>query len=212
MTFIKRTFCFVWGISVLSGQAVCAQNAAPTTQPQFPQTQSPINSEQLGILANTLAPEVLVLKHIEQELKEKYKKEIYTPPAVQSLFFNPTEQALLREARSGFNTNVMDDGSSIVEEDEKLALQKDAPANETSFTERALSLGGIVFSTPDDWTIWLNRRRITSANLPKEAIDLRVYKDFIELKWFDGKNNKIFPIRLRPNQTFNLDAQTFVPG
>lgn len=167
---------------------------------------------QLGVLANTLAPEVLVLKHIEQELKEKYKKEIYTPPAVQSLFFNPMEQALLREARSGFNTHVMDDGGAIEEAVEKLALQKDEPAGEASIVDRALSLGGIVFTTPDDWTIWLNKRRITAGNLPKEAIDLRVYKDFIELKWFDARSNRIFPIRLRPNQTFNLDAQTFVPG
>lgn len=175
--------------------------------------QSQIQPSQLGVLANTLAPEVLILKHIEQELKEKYKKEIYTPPAIQSLFFNPNEQALLREARSGFNTNVMDDGSPAEDIGERLSLQRDEPvAAEASITARALSLGGIVFITPDDWTIWLNNRRITAANLPKEAIDLRVYKDFIELKWFDIKSNKIFPIRLRPNQTFNLDAQTFMPG
>ncbi|PZP53332.1 MAG: hypothetical protein DI586_11165 [Micavibrio aeruginosavorus] len=169
----------------------------------------------LGTLAGSLTPELLILKHIEQELKEKYRKEIYTPPAIQSLFFSGSEQTLIREARSGFNTQVPTEGLGLDDQDEEIPVfekEQSVSEDDNRITDRKLSLGGIVFLTPDNWTIWLNKRRITAATLPKEAIDLRVYKEFIEVKWLDPVSNKIFPVRLRPNQTFSLDAQTFVPG
>lgn len=159
----------------------------------------------IGVVENAaLTPEALILRQIEEELKEKYKKEIYIPPSIQSLVFTPDQQALLREARGGFNTKapseVESPGATIE------GLQSGVSA------VRSISLGGIVFFTPDNWTIWLNKKMVTTAKLPGEAIDLRVYKDYIELRWFDAQTNKIFPIRLRPNQTFNLDAQAFIPG
>lgn len=155
-----------------------------------------------------MPPEVFLLEQVELELKEKYKKEIYVPPPIQSLVFTQDQQALLREARNGFNTK------TPVDEVEPPSSDPSRPDDLQAHiqTVRALSLGGIVFSSPDDWTIWLNKKMVTPSKLPAEAVDLRVYKDFIELRWFDAKSNKIFPIRLRPNQTFNLDAQTFIPG
>ena len=158
-----------------------------------------------------MAPEQLILKHVEEELKEKYRKELYIPPSIQSLIFTPAQQSILREARNGFNMNVPSaQGQEVVSIDPN-NLQTDSLAPPGP-SVRTLSLGGIIFLTPDDWTIWLNKKRITASNLPKEAIDLRVYKDFIELRWFDAQTNQIFPIRLRANQTFSLDAKTFIPG
>ena len=158
--------------------------------------------------APQISPEELILQQVERDLKEKYRKEIYIPPAIQSLVFSPDQQALLREARGGFNTQTPTEEKAPDGEKRLIGDLQDLGVQPT----RAISLGGIVFLNPDDWTIWLNKKRVTAAKLPKEAIDLRVYKDFIELRWFDVKSNKIFPIRLRPNQTFNLDAQTFIPG
>ena len=77
---------------------------------------------------------------------------------------------------------------------------------------RDVSLGGIAFESPDEWTIWLNGKRVTPDALPSEAIDLRVYRDFIEVKWFDSRSNQVYPIRLRPSQKFNLDTRIFLPG
>ncbi len=77
--------------------------------------------------------------------------------------------------------------------------------------ERELRLAGIVYVANDDWTIWLNEKRVTPTAVPPEAIDLEVYKEFIELKWHDDYTNQIFPIRLRPHQRFNLDARIFLP-
>ncbi len=77
---------------------------------------------------------------------------------------------------------------------------------------REVSLGGIVYNSKKDWTIWLNEQRVTPDAIPKEVLSLKVSKDFIELKWFDEKTNNVFPIRLRAHQRFNLDARIFLTG
>ncbi len=183
----------------LSGFAVMADENLGVTQLIDPATGAPVAEA-------PVPPEVLILRKIEQELKEKYKTEIYVPPAIPSLIFTPSQQSLLREARNGFNTRIPTEAETLASSGAAGSLQQPAMA------VRKLSLGGIVFISPDEWTIWLNKRRITPDKLPTEAVDLRVYKEFIELRWFDAQTNQIYPIRLRPNQTFGLDAHTFIPG
>lgn len=78
--------------------------------------------------------------------------------------------------------------------------------------EREINLEGIVFRTDADWTIWLNGKRVTPTAVPREVIDLKVYKEYVEMKWFDDYSNQIFPIRLRPHQRFNIDTRIFLPG
>lgn len=78
--------------------------------------------------------------------------------------------------------------------------------------EREIRLSGIVYRDGKDWTIWLNEKRVTPDAIPEEVLDLKVYKTYIEFKWFDEYTNKIFPIRLRPHQRFNIDTRIFLPG
>lgn len=78
--------------------------------------------------------------------------------------------------------------------------------------ERYLTLGGIVYASSKDWTVWLNGKRVTPEALPPEAIDLIVKKNYIEIKWYDEYTNQIFPVRLRPHQRFNIDTRIFLPG
>lgn len=103
----------------------------------------------------------------------------------------PTEQELMRDLKT--------------REDE---LEKIKPPPE----EREIRLAGIVYRKSNDWTIWLNEERVTPNAIPEEILDLKVYKSYIELKWFDDYTNQIFPIRLRPHQRFNIDARIFLPG
>ena len=77
---------------------------------------------------------------------------------------------------------------------------------------RYVTLGGIVYNGENDWTIWLNGKRVTPDALPVEALDLQVYEDYIEVKWFDDYTDQIFPLRLRAHQRFNLDMRIFLPG
>lgn len=78
--------------------------------------------------------------------------------------------------------------------------------------EREIRLGGIVYVKSGDWTIWLNDKRVTPKAIPAEVMDLKVSKEYIEMKWFDEYTNQIFPIRLRPHQRFNIDTRIFLPG
>ena len=155
---------------------------------------------------NALPAEVKILRSIEKEFKDKYSKISVDPSAIPSLVFTPAQHVLLREARVGFNTRL-----PTLEE-----LRDHPDPNDPNYRPpvalREISLGGIVFYSPDDWTIWLNSKRVTPDAMPTEAVDLRVYKEYIELRWFDSGTNQIYPIRLRPNQRFNIDGRIFLPG
>lgn len=150
--------------------------------------------------------ELQILNSIEKEIKKKKGKEIFERSSIPSLVFTPSQYALLREARIGFNTR-----APTLQELAKAGDPND-PNYRPPASIRDIKLGGISFYTPDDWTIWLNNNRVTPDALPAEAIDLRVYKDFIELKWFDVLTNQIYPVRLRTNQKFNIDSRIFLPG
>ena len=123
-----------------------------------------------------------------------------------SLFFTKWEHGLLIDARRGVATRPVvpgDVGSELL-----LAPGDGAVA----MSPREISLGGIAYLSSDNWTIWLNAIRITPTALPPEIMDIKVYKDRIELDWLDRSANKIYPIRLRPHEKFNLDTRMFLPA
>lgn len=129
------------------------------------------------------------------------------PERLNSLFFSTWTHNLLDEARRGLKARAPTPGELAVGlgsdlEDE---TQKDPGVRE-------LSLGGILYADSNDWTVWLNGQRVRHDAMPPEILDLRVFKAYIDLKWFDAHTNQVFPIRLRPHQRFNLDSRIFLPG
>ena len=118
------------------------------------------------------------------------------PSADESLLFTPWQHALLQEAKRGYSARP----SGGVSDASKV------PAI------REISLGGILYRAPQDWTIYLNRQRVTPLSIPEQVLDLKVAGDNIHIKWFDSQTNLIFPVVLHPNQRFNLDARIFLPG
>ena len=140
--------------------------------------------------------EAVVMTPIEKEINEQlaYLRPSVNIDTMSSMFFSIWEHDLVRDARRGLNTrDNTDDGIDIV-------------------SPRDISLGGIVYAGSGDWTIWLNNVRISPTRIPTEVMDLKVFRDYIELEWFDATTNQIFPIRLRPHQRFNLDSRIFLPG
>lgn len=115
-----------------------------------------------------------------------------------SLFFSVWQHDLITAARSGLNVRPpgIEDGTD--------GVIGDAP--------REIVLAGIVYTSKSDWTIWLNNMRVSPGRIPSEVMDLKVYKNHIDLEWFDSTTNQIFPIRLRAHQRFNLDSRIFLPG
>jgi hypothetical protein len=155
----------------------------------------------------TIPPELRILKKVEEELKSKFKSNVYVPVNIPSLFFTPAQQTLLSSARQGFNNALPSD------EDMAGLAASDPNATEAiipSVTE--ISLGGILFNGDENWVIWLNGARTTKETLPKEIIDIQVGADYIQLKWFDEATNQIFPVRLRPNQKFDITKKVFLPA
>lgn len=138
----------------------------------------------------------VVMTPVEKEINEQlaYLRPTINIDTMPSLFFSIWEHDLVRDARRGLNTrDNSDDGVDVV-------------------SPRDISLGGIVYAGKGDWTIWLNNVRISPNRIPTEVMDLKVFRDYIELEWFDATTNQIFPIRLRPHQRFNLDSRIFLPG
>lgn len=88
--------------------------------------------------------------------------------------------------------------------------EKFVPPTEPSIRE--LYLSGIAYNGPKSWTIWLNGSRVTPATVPEEIFRINVEDEYVELIWHDKQTHNVFPIRLRPNQRFNLDARMFLPG
>lgn len=146
-------------------------------------------------VADQMIPQPLT--EIEREISQQlsFQAPTVNPNLMPSLFFTVWEHDLVIDARRGLTTRMpgTDDG---------------VPAA----GPRDLALGGIVYRNGKDWTIWLNSLRISPNAIPEEVLDLKVYKDYVELEWFDASTNQIFPIRLRAHQRFNLDTRMFLPG
>lgn len=198
MSFLKSFHFFALVCLLVLASSVLVK-AEETPVIQQPETGSVSDKNELPL-------ELRLMNSIEKEIKKKKGNEIYERSSIPSLVFTPSQYALLREARIGFNTR-----APTLQELAKAGDPND-PNYRPPASIRDIKLGGISFNTPDDWTIWLNSSRVTPDALPAEAIDLRVYKDFIELKWFDVLTNQIYPVRLRTNQKFNIDSRIFLPG
>lgn len=94
----------------------------------------------------------------------------------------------------------------------ELAALNSGESLELDPERRYITLGGIVYRDEHDWTIWLNGKRVTPDAVPREVLDLVVYKNYIEVKWIDETTNQIFPLRMKAHQRFNMDMRIFLPG
>lgn len=158
-----------------------------------------------------------LMMSVEAELQQLYMEdEVVDPPSIPSLFYTAQEHALLNEAREGFKARLptlREMGKIGVanrlqyESEEEAQRLKEAQA-----AVREVSLAGILYVSKDEWIVWLNETRMTPDALPKEIMDIEVFNEYVELRWHDLKTKTIYPIRLRPNQRFNLDAKMFLPG
>lgn len=125
-------------------------------------------------------------------------------PATKSILFTGQEFSALREARNYTGAVRPFESFEDFEEEEVLQL----PPQD----QRFIALGGILYQSGKAWTIWLNGQRVTPDALPEEVLDLRVFKEYVEMRWYDIYTKRIIPIRLRANQRFHMDARIFLPG
>lgn len=138
--------------------------------------------------------------------KEKAAPFFHKPPmatAIKSLFFTHWHYQAIKDAKNS---------QGVVRLPSDWELNKENTDDVIDPGPRDVSLGGILYKSDDNWTIWLNGQRITPDAVPPEVLDLRVFDSHIEIKWHDDYTDKIFPIRMRAHERFNLDTRTFLPG
>lgn len=126
-----------------------------------------------------------------------------------SLLFTYWEQVAIEDARRSRGLNRAPTEAELMRD-----LQQDDQAEKVKPPpeKRYITLSGISFKAKKNWTIWLNGQRVTPDAIPPEALDLKVFGEYIEIKWYDDYTNRIIPIRLRPHQRFNIDTRIFLPG
>lgn len=191
-------FLAILSVFLGSGAVFTAVSAAQETAPA---AQSELNEgeELIAALPDPSVP-APGMTRIEREINEKlaYLQPNIDVNTMPSLFMSLWEHDLVLDARKGLITRdpISDDGI----------------AASTEAGPRDVSLGGIVYLSRKEWTVWINSMRVSPSAIPEQVMDLRVFKDYIELEWFDESTNQIFPIRLRPHQRFNLDTRMFLPG
>ena len=178
--------------------------------PQNPTSQTNPSASEQGAVAGAMPLESTTDSEIANVVF-KAGAESEKKKSISSLFFTESQFNTLNEAIMRRNNN-----ASIEEGDVRYSEPSDGmeegdeervkPAN------REVYLSGLVFVHEKDWTVWLNGMRIKPDAIPDEIKDIKVYKTHIDIKWFDEYNNKIYPIRLKPHQRFNVDTHVFLPG
>jgi hypothetical protein len=173
-----------------------AQSGTATTE----QGAIPANPPQAG--ATDIEMENLVFKAGAGNEKKK---------SISSLFYTESQFNTLNEAIKRRNYSAVTEEGDVTYSEPSDGMEEGdeervKPAN------REVYLSGLVFVHEKDWTVWLNGMRVKPDAIPDEIKDIKVYKTHIDIKWFDDYNNKIYPIRLKPHQRFNVDTHVFLPG
>jgi hypothetical protein len=176
--------------SAASAQAVI-ENVENTAPPQAPVQETP------ALPVESTPPP-------SQSAGPVFNDEQY-PPLVLTYW----EHIAIKEARNARGLVRPPSESELMRD---LKTTDQAPKPKPPPEQREIRLGGLVYHGKKDWVIWLNDRRVTPEALPTEVLDLIVYKEYVEMKWFDEWSNQIYPIRLRPHQRFNIDTRIFLPG
>lgn len=130
------------------------------------------------------------------------------PATIPSLFYTYWQHVAIVDSRR--NIGMLPALSEMGDLEETLEDQDQKPRPPPE--QREVRLGGIAFRSFDDWTVWLNEKRITPDAIPEEVLGINVYNDYIEVRWFDDYTNQIYPLRMRAHERFNLDTRIFLPG
>ena len=191
---------------VLIQGAVLAQDAADTGENEVKIVNSQEGQESADAMEadKAEAEEAAALAEAENKRKKELEEAMRPKPEdkIQSLFFTYWQSRAIDDAKKS-------KGQGLVRPPTPEELGEEVKPEPG---EREIRLGGIVYTDEGDWTIWLNEQRVTPKAIPKEVLDLKVYKEYIEIKWIDEYTNQIFPLRLRAHQRFNIDSRIFLPG
>ncbi len=189
----KLTYPLLVSALLLGVMPVMAQNLMPGQNGDTPATVDAAANVDAGVGAQIVPKQIV-------------------PISMPSLLFNYWEQTAIIEAKKSAESAGLTRGVTDAEINRAMNEPLDQERAKPPPEERNITLGGILYTSQDEWTIWLNGERVTPDALPEEVIDLRVYKHHVDMKWQDEYTRRLYPIRLRAHQRFNLDNRMFLPG
>lgn len=126
-----------------------------------------------------------------------------------TVLYTPWQEVLVKDAIVRFYTEEPEAADFVVDNVINEAPEIKGPLSPGI---RELRLGGILYRSNKDWTIWLNGFRVTPKTLLDQIVDINVHKEYVELVWFDAYKDLIYPVRIKPHQRFNFDSRMFMPG
>jgi hypothetical protein len=85
------------------------------------------------------------------------------------------------------------------------------PENQPDWRIQRLTLSALVYTDPQNWTLWFGGRRVERGNVPPYLSDLRVAPNYVDLSVIASPGAAPIPVRLRPHQTF-LIGQLRIAG
>jgi hypothetical protein len=85
------------------------------------------------------------------------------------------------------------------------------PENQPDWRIQRLTLSALVYTDPQNWTLWFGGRRVERGNVPPYLGDLRVTPEYVDLSVIASPGAAPIPVRLRPHQTF-LIGQLRIAG
>jgi hypothetical protein len=216
---IKQILSFLLAVAALfpvSAHAQMPDANAEMSEPGLTHDmiqQAPDLAAELGIDPEKfkgLAPEEILLLTVQEQMKKELQRLDDLTPDIPSLFFTQQQHALLENAMYGFEQNM--DLAALRSKVGGDYLDTLPDGDDPFASMREIALGGIVYTNAGDWIVWLNKQRLTPKRLPPQIQDIKVQKGYIDVKWFDQQTKQLIPVRLRPNQRFNLDTRVFLPG
>lgn len=86
------------------------------------------------------------------------------------------------------------------------------PVYPTIPLNRQINLQGVFYRSPTDWIVWLNGRKVTPKDRPRELVGIKVERDRVHIKWFDIGMGKVISLTLRPRQTYDIVSGVLLPG
>ncbi len=82
--------------------------------------------------------------------------------------------------------------------------------NQPAWLVNRLHLSALIFTGPEDWTLWFGAQQVRRGAIPPFLADLRVFASHVDLSVIPRPGARPIPIRLRPNQTFLADQNRII--
>lgn len=125
----------------------------------------------------------------------------------------PSCQAMAKEPDSAFNGSLLFSRSERQSIEAALAVRpgKDygGPGEGRLISDTGplwsvsrLHLSALIYTAPDNWTLWLGDRQVRPGRIPPFLRDVRVFAGYADISVLPFPGATPVPVRLRVNQTF----------